>query len=100
MVYLNPEKHGIDGGKHVFCDRETPSDGEADKRLSKLESTLRSFKEELGLYSMTLKSLGYSTNENQKIILTLPFIATGLEVFYRKTVYKEGGFFNLVPNEK
>jgi hypothetical protein len=158
MVYLDPEKHGIDGGKPVFWDGETRLDGAADKRLSKLESTLRSFGEELdgwpkgsdveelrgqlmeyyhllgdvkgrkildsrhfqGLrallrkatleerryrpgtraYSMMLKILGYSTDENQKIILTLPFIAPGLEAFYRKAIYEEGGFFNLVPDEK
>ncbi len=158
MVYLDPEKHGIDGGKPVFWDGETPLDGEANKRLLKLESTLSSFKEELdrwpessdveelrgrlmefahllgdakgrkildskhfqdmrallkkvilqekryrpgtGPYGIMLKILGYSTEENQKIILTLPFIAPGLEVFYRKPVYEEGGFFNLIPNEK
>jgi hypothetical protein len=129
MAYLDPEKHGIDGGKPVFWDGETPLDGEADKRLLKLELTLNSFKEELDLwpkssevdelrghlmdyrhllgetkgrqildskhfqdlrallkkvtleektyrpgtgpYSMMLKILGYSTDENQKIILTL-----------------------------
>jgi hypothetical protein len=49
---------------------------------------------------MMLKILGYSTDENQKIILTLPFIAPGLEAFYRKPVYEEGGFFNLIPNKK
>jgi hypothetical protein len=47
MVYLDPEKHGIDGGKPVFWDGETPLDGEADKRLVKLESTLRNFREDL-----------------------------------------------------
>jgi len=158
MAYLDPEKHGIDGGKPVFWDGETPLDGEADKRLLKLESTLRNFREELDRwphspdlqelrgqlmeyyhplgeargrkildsrhfqeirallkkvtleertyrpgtrpYAMMLKILGYSTDENQKIILTLPFIAPGLEAFYRKSVYEEGGFFNLIPNEK
>jgi hypothetical protein len=158
MVYLDPEKHGIDGGKPVFWDGETPLDGEADKRLLKLESTLRSFREELDRwpkssdveelrgqlmeyyhplgeprgkkildsrhfqdikallkkvileerryrpgtrpYAMMLKILGYSTDENQKIILTLPFIAPGLEAFYRKPVYEEEGFFNLIPNKK
>jgi hypothetical protein len=158
MVYLDPEKHGIDGGKPVFWDGETTLDGEADKRLLKLETTLRNFRKELdqwpkssdveelrgqlmeyyhslgeskgtkildsrpfqdlrGLlkkvtleekrhrpgtrpYSMMLKILGYSTDENQKIILTLPFIAPGLEVFCRKPVYEEGGFFDLIPNEK
>jgi len=158
MAYLDPEKHGIDGGKPVFWDGETPLDGEADKRLLKLELTLSRFKGELDLwpktsdveelrgqlmeyrqllgeakdwkildskhfqdlrallkkvtleeesyrpgtrpYSMMLKILGYSTDENQKIILTLPFIAPGLEALYRKAVYEEGGFFNLIPNEK
>ena len=152
MVYLDPEKHGIDGGKPVFWDGETPLDGETDKRLSNLESTLGGLKEELDRwpksadleelrgnllenahllgevkgrkildskhfqdmrallkkvtleegryrpgtrpYSMMLRILGYSTDENQKIILTLPFIAPGLEAFYREPVYEEGGFFN------
>jgi hypothetical protein len=158
MVYLDPEKHGIDGGKPVFWDGETPLDGEADKRLLKLEFTLKTFAEELdrwpkssdveelkgqlmesyhslgeakgrkilnsrhfqelrallkkvtleeksyrpgtGPYGMMLKILGYSTDENQKIILTLPFVAPGLKAFYRKAVYEERGFFNLLPNEK
>lgn len=158
MVYLDPEKHGIDGGKPVFWDGETSFDAEANKRQSMLESTLSSFREELDRwpkssdveelrgqlmeyyhplgeskgrkileskhfqdmrallkkvtleekryrpgtrpYSMMLKILGYSTDENQKIILTLPFMAPGLEAFYRKPVYEEGGFFNLIPNEK
>jgi hypothetical protein len=157
MVYLDPEKHGIDGGKPVFWDGETPLDGEADKRLLKLESTLKSFREELDrwpknsdveelrgqlmesyhflgeargtkildsrhfqdirallkkvtlqerryrpgtrLYSMMLKILGYSTDQNQEIILTLPFISPGLGAFYKKPVYEERGFFNLVPHE-
>ena len=51
-------------------------------------------------YSMMLKILGYSTDENQKIILTLPFVAPGLEGFYKKAVYEEGEFFNLIPKEK
>jgi hypothetical protein len=51
-------------------------------------------------YSMMLKILGYSTDENQKIILTLPFVAPGLEGFYKKAVYDEGEFFNLIPKEK
>ena len=51
-------------------------------------------------YSMMLKILGYSTDENQEIILTLPFVAPSLEGFYKKAVYEEGGFFNLVPKEK
>ena len=152
MVYLDPEKHGIDGGKPVFWDGETPLDGETEKRVSRLEFTLGGLKEELdqwpksadleelsgnlleyahllgeakgskildskhfqdmrGLlkkvtlekgvylpgtrpYSMMLKILGYSTDENQKIILTLPFISPGLEAFYKKPVYEKEGFFN------
>jgi hypothetical protein len=158
MAYLDPEKHGIDGGKPVFWDGETFLEGEADKRLSKLEMTLRKFKEQLDLwpksseleelkgrlmeyyyplsdakgmeildskhfqdmraflkkvtleekryrpgtkpYSMMLKIVGYSIDEKQKIILTLPFIAPGLETSFRKPVYEEGPFFNLLPQEK
>jgi len=158
MVYLDPEKHGIDGGKPVFWDGETILDGEADKRLSKLELTLGNLQRELELwprssgleelrgnlveysrllgdgkgkkvldskhfqdmrallkkvtveekryrpgtrpYSMMLKIVGYSTDENQKIILTLPFIAPGLETYYKRPVYEEGPFFNLIPDPK
>src|SRR4030043_1581519 len=50
MVYLDPEKHGIEGGKPGFLDGETPLDGEADKRLLKLEFTMRRFREELELW--------------------------------------------------
>jgi hypothetical protein len=150
MAYLDPEKYGIDGGKPVFWDGETRLDGEADKRLPKLESTLAGLKEELHRwpkgadldelkgnlsecgellgdkkgtdildskhfqdmrallrkvtleekryrpgtrpYGLMLKILGYSTDENQKIILTLPFIAPGLVTYYTKPVYEEGGF--------
>ncbi len=35
-------------------------------------------------YSLMLKIVGYSMDENQDIILTLPFIAPGLEIGYRK----------------
>ena len=158
MAYLDPEKHGVDGGKPVFWDGETLLDGEADKRLFKLEMTLNNFKEQLDLwpksseleelkgrlmeyyyplsdakgkkildskhfqdmraflkkvtleekryrpgskpYSMMLKMLGYSTDEKQKIILTLPLIAPGLETSFKKPVYEEGPFFNLLPNQK
>ncbi len=48
-------------------------------------------------YRLMLKILGYSTNENQKIILTLPFIAPTLRENYKKTIYEEGSFFNLIP---
>jgi hypothetical protein len=158
MVYLDPEKHGIDGAKPVFWDGETALDGETNKRVLKLEATLDSFREDLDRwpknsdveelrgqlmehanllgdvkgrkildskhfqdlrallkkvtldekkyrpgtrpYSLMLKILSYSTDENQKIVLTLPFIAPGLEAFFKKPVYEEGGFFDLVPKEK
>jgi hypothetical protein len=158
MAYLDPEKHGIDGGRPVFWDGETRLDGEADKRLFKLELTLKRFKEELDLwpkssdmeelsgqltesylslgeatgtkildsrhfqelrallkrvtleektyrpgtrpYSMMLKILGYSTDENQKIILTLPFIAPELKALYREPVYEQGDFLTLIPKEE
>ncbi len=35
-------------------------------------------------YSLMLKIVGYSTDENQEIILTLPFMAPGLGMNYRK----------------
>jgi len=47
-----------------------------------------------------LKLLGYSTDEEQKVILTLPFIAPGLEKSYKKPVFEEGVFYRLVPNRK
>ena len=43
-------------------------------------------------YSLMLKVLGYSTNEKQDIILTLPFIAPSLEGLYKKPVYEDGEF--------
>ena len=158
MVYLDPDKHGIDGGKPVFWDGETFLDGQAEKRAQKLETTLRYFKDELEgwpmiseleelkgrlmeyynalgqvketrildskhfqdlrallkrvtveekryrpgtkPYTMMMKILGYSTDEKQKIILTLPFIAPGLERSYQKSIYEEGTFFNLLPHQR
>jgi hypothetical protein len=158
MVYLDPEKYGLDGGKPVFGDGETPLDGEANGRLSKLELTLRNFKEEFELwpktaeirelggtlmeyrnllreikgkkildskhfqdmktllkrvtlqekrylpgtrpYTTMLKIMGYSTDEKQEVILTLPFIAPGLEKKYKKPVYEDGMSFSLVPRMK
>ena len=50
-----------------------------------------------GPYSLMLKILSYSTNPKQKVILTLPFIAPGLEKIYRRAVYEEGRFLPLVP---
>jgi len=158
LVYLDPEKYGIDGEKPVFGDGETPLDGEASARLPRLELTLRNFKEELELwpkpadiselgstlmeycnllrevkgrkildskhfqdmkallkrvtlqekrylpgtrpYTTMLKIAGYSTDEKQEVILTLPFIAPGLEKKYRKPIYEEGMSFSLVPQMK
>ena len=51
-------------------------------------------------YSMMLKILGYSTQEEQKVILTLPLIAPGLLNIYKKPRYEDGTFFNLLPVEK
>jgi len=50
-----------------------------------------------GPYSLMLKILSYSTDPSQKVILTLPFIAPGLETVYRKTVYEEGQFLTILP---
>ena len=46
-----------------------------------------------GPYHLMLKVLGYSTDERQKIVLTLPFISPGLEKHYRKPDYSQGSFF-------
>ncbi len=35
-------------------------------------------------YSLMLKVVGYSMDESQEVILTLPFIAPGLVNFYKK----------------
>jgi len=37
-------------------------------------------------YSLMLKVIGYSMDENQEVILTLPFIAPGLTEFYKRAV--------------
>ncbi|OGP73055.1 MAG: hypothetical protein A2V86_17205 [Deltaproteobacteria bacterium RBG_16_49_23] len=158
MAYLDPEKYGLDGGRPVFWDGETALDGEVEKRISKLELTLKNFKQETdswpktgdffelsgqlmehyhllgkaegktildskpfhdlrGLlkrvvleekrflpgtrpYSLMMKIVGYSTDERQEIILTLPFIGTGLEKVYKKPVYEEGPFYHLTPTQK
>lgn len=142
MAYLNPEKFGLDGGPPVFWDGETDLDVEPQKRIFRLEHTLKDLKEELrhwvgisdleelrgtlleysrllegvegrGIlnskhflnmrallkkvtleekkflpgtrpYSLMLKIVGYSMDETQDIILTLPFIAPGLEMGYQK----------------
>jgi len=46
-----------------------------------------------------LKILSYSTDPSQKVILTLPFIAPGLETVYRKTIYEEGQFLTILPTQ-
>jgi hypothetical protein len=158
MAYLDPEKHGIDGGKPVFWDGKTLLDVEVEKRVALLEFTLGNLSEELrswsetpeldqlkgtlmehhklsgspkgkkildskqfqdmralmkrvvlegkryppgtGPYTLMLKILGYSTDEKQKVILTLPFIAPGLAKIYKKPVFEEGAFYHLVPSRK
>jgi hypothetical protein len=49
---------------------------------------------------MMLKIVGYSTSQNQKVILTLPFIPPGLEKAYQKPVYEDGPFFNFSSDKK
>lgn len=158
MVYLDPEKFGLDGGRPVFWDGETILDGEPEKRITRLKSTIRNFKQELdswlqipGLeelrgrlmeyhhligddsgrkildskhfhemrallkrvtleekrhlpgsrpYSVMLKAVGYSTAEEQKVILNLPFIAPGLGKMYKKAVFEEGEIHHLIPVPK
>jgi hypothetical protein len=48
-------------------------------------------------YAMMLKVLGYSTDEKQKVILTLPFIPPGLQGMYREPVFEGGPFMKFVP---
>jgi hypothetical protein len=158
MAYLDPEKYGLDGGRPVFWDGETVLDGEVEKRIFKLESTLANFEQEIDswpktrdsvelsgqltesyrllgsargkaildskffhdlrsllkkvvleekrflpgtrLYSLMMKIVGYSTDEKQEIILTLPVIGPGLEKAYKKPVYEEGPFYHLTPTQK
>jgi hypothetical protein len=50
-----------------------------------------------GPYAMMLEVLGYSTDEKQKVILTLPFISPGLQGTYREPVFEAGTFFRFVP---
>jgi hypothetical protein len=158
MAYLDPEKHGIDGGKPVFWDGKTLLDVEVERRIALLEVTLSNLSEELrswsetpeldqlkgtlmehyklsgspkgkkildskqfqdmralmkrvvlegkryppgtGPYTLMLKILGYSTDEKQKVILTLPFIAPGLAKIYKKPIFEEGAFYHLVPSRK
>ncbi len=51
-------------------------------------------------YAAMLRIVGYSTDERQKIILTLPFIAPRLEKIYQRPVYEKGMSFTLIPQEK
>jgi hypothetical protein len=48
-----------------------------------------------GPYRLMLRTVGYSTEEKQKIILTLPFISPGLSGRYRKSAYEQGPFLML-----
>jgi hypothetical protein len=48
-------------------------------------------------YAMMLEVLGYSTDEKQKVILTLPFISPDLAGMYKEPVFEAGPFFKLVP---
>jgi len=45
-------------------------------------------------YSLMLKVLGYSAEEKQEIIQTLPFISPNLVSLYKEPIYKEGEFVN------
>jgi len=149
--YIDPEEHGIDGGKPVFWDGKTDLDIKASQRLTALNKTLENFEGELGTwnledkdlqelngnlleyhklmgdakgtevldskhfhdlrellkkktleekthipgtepYSLMLKVLGYSMDEKQEIILTLPFIAPSLVGLYKEPVYEDGEF--------
>jgi hypothetical protein len=51
-------------------------------------------------YGMMLKVLGYSTDEKQKVVLTLPFISPSLEGTYREPVFEAGPFLKFVPVHK
>ena len=44
-------------------------------------------------HATMLKIVGFSTSQNQEVILTLPFIPPGLEELYRKPIYEDGPFF-------
>jgi hypothetical protein len=141
---LDPDRFGIDGGRPVFWDGETPLDVAPRNRLGLLEKTLRALPDETAAwtgtadlgetagrlteyarltgkprgkeildlpafqdlrtflkkvtlenktylpgsapYSLMLRVLGYSTDERQPLILTLPFIAPGLQTHYGKLV--------------
>jgi hypothetical protein len=51
-------------------------------------------------YSLMLKVMGYSTDPKQKVILTLPFIAPGLKERYHQTVFEQGQFLTILPQEQ
>jgi len=65
------------------------------KNLKKITLEERKFPPGTGPYSLMLEILGYSTDENQKVILTLPFMAQGMEGIYRRPVYESGEFFTI-----
>jgi hypothetical protein len=158
LEHLDPEKHGLDGGKSVFWDGETRLDVPVSQRPVLLDRTLADFEREVNLwpetndlaelkgillehrlfignakgravldskhfhdmrsrlkrivleekkygpgtvpYRLMLKILGYSTEEKQRLILTLPFISPNLSKLYRKSVYEAGPFFTIRPMQE
>lgn len=48
-------------------------------------------------YRLMLKVFSYSTDPGQRVILTLPFIAPGLETVYRESVFEKGQFLTILP---
>jgi hypothetical protein len=48
-------------------------------------------------YKMMLKVLGYSTDEKQRVLLTLPFISPDLKGVYKKPVFGDGPFLKFLP---
>ena len=155
---LDPEKHGMDGGKPVFWDGETVLDIPVLQRVVLLGKTMANLEGEVNLwpgtkdllelkgillehrllmgnangkavldsknfhdvrtllkritleekkygpgagpYRLMLKILGYSTEEKQRLILTLPFISPKLDKLYRKSVYEGGPFFTIRPTQE
>ncbi len=51
-------------------------------------------------YQLMLKILGYSTDERQEVILTLPFIAPNLEKIYKRPIFEQGNFFNISSTQE
>jgi len=53
-----------------------------------------------GPYRLMMKIIGYSTDEKQKLILTLPFISPNLRKPFKKPNFKEGPFFTIQPAQE